>query len=203
MVSPKPNIIRRRPIDPAALNKSQAIRRFQWNLSRNKGGGLEEAMDALIHLGCFDEALKQCMKGRRPNIDKMQALLVLWNNRGLWSIPRALADELSIFTDVLRHFVSPYTGPGLTLCRGQSRLRHENGIYGIAWTSRLEVAAQFSRLRETPGVVVKVDASPEMIVLRLPDYISSRKTDPQNEWEYEDEYIVDPRLLGGKISAVE
>ena len=95
----------------------------------------------------------------------------------------------------------PYTGDGLTLYRGQSRTRHENGIYGIAWTSRYEIAEQFSRLRDTSGMVVQVDASQDMIVVHVPSYISTRKTDPANKLEYEDEYLLDPRKLVSRVTA--
>ncbi|MGH9561523.1 MAG: hypothetical protein ACRD3S_08715 [Terracidiphilus sp.] len=155
----------------------------------------------MIRLDCFGDALKGCLKGRRPNLRKVEGLLHLWNSRGLWTIPRTLKKMLCLFTDAIRYFAPPYTGDALTLYRGQSRIRHESGIYGIAWTSRYEIAEQFSRLRDTPGIVVKVDASRDMIVAHVPGYISTRKTDPANELEYEDEYLLDPRKLVGKVTA--
>jgi hypothetical protein len=141
------------------------------------------------------------LKGQRPNLRKVESLLLLWNARGLWAIPRTLKRALFLFTDAIRYFAPPFTIDGLTLYRGQSRIRHESGIYGLAWTSRYEIAEQFSRLRDSPGIVVKVDASQDMIVVRVPDYISTRKTDPANELEYEDEYLLDPRKLVGSVTA--
>jgi hypothetical protein len=181
-------------------NREQASTRFIWYLSRQKIDGLEIALDALIRLDYFGEALKQCKKGPRPNIGKVKTLLMLWNVRGLWSIPRALRENLWLFTDILRHFVPQYDGPGLTLYRGQCRGRHKNGVYGIAWTSRREIAEQFSKLRDTPGVVVKMNASTDMIVLRVSDFISTSKTNEKNLSEYEDEFLICPRLLTGKVS---
>ena len=94
--------------------------------------GLDASLDALIRLGCLDRALRECVRGRRPNIKKLSALLMLWNNRGFWSIPRALKVELFLLTDAVRYFALRYTGPALTLYRGQER----DDPYGIAWTTR-------------------------------------------------------------------
>lgn len=155
----------------------------------------------MIRLDCLGDALKKCLKGQRPNRKKLETLLYLWNNRGLWSVPRALKEDLCLFTDAIRYFAPPYIGDLLTLYRGQSLTRHENGVYGIAWTSRYDMAENFSRLRDTPGIVVKVDASHDMIVAHVPDYISTRKTAPVNLLEYEDEYLLDPRKLVGSVTA--
>jgi hypothetical protein len=157
-------------------------------------------MDASIRLDCLGDTLKSCLKGRRPNQGKLKSLLHLWNGRGLWTLPRTLKEDLCLFTDAIGYFAPPYVGDGLTLYRGQSLARHENGIYGIAWTSRYEIAQRFSELRDTPGVVVQVDASQDTILVHVPDWISTRKTDPASELEYEDEYLLDPRKLVGRVT---
>jgi hypothetical protein len=190
----------RRKLDHTEWDRYESIRKFLWYLSQCDTGGLGAATDASIRLGCLGDALKGCFKGHRPNLRKLEALLHLWTDRGLWAVPRALKEDLYLFTDVVRYFAPPYIGDGLPLYRGQSLTRHENGIYGIAWTSRYEIAEQFSKLRDTPGIVVKVDASQDMIVVRLPDYIRTPKTDPANELEYEDEYLLDPRTFAGRVS---
>lgn len=200
-VMPLPVPRSRRKLDHTEWNRDKSIRRFLWYLSRCDIDGLDAATDALIRLDCLGDALKNCLMGPVPNLRKLEALLHLWNSRGLWSVPRALKDDLCLFTDAIRCFAPPYIGDELTLYRGQSRTKHENGIYGIAWTSRYEIAEQFSGLRDTPGIVVKVDASQDMILAHLPDFISTRKTDPANKLEYEDEYLLDPRQLVGRVTA--
>lgn len=187
-----------RKLDHTAWDATKSIRRFLWYLARSDGEGLDISVKALLHLGCLDQALRQCLKGHRPNLKKLSNLLLLWNNYGFCSIPRALKDELFLFTDAVRHFAPPYTGNGLTLYRGQ-----ESGEpYGIAWTSRYEMAAgQFSAGRTVP-VVLTVCASPEMIVVHVPDHISTPKTNPESDIDYEDEYLLDPRQIAGKVKLV-
>jgi hypothetical protein len=196
-----PTSKRRRKLDHTEWDRDESIGKFLWYLSRRDIEGLEAAADALIRLDCLGDALKDCLKGQRLNLRRLKTLLHLWNSRGLWSVPRALKEDLCLFTDAIRFFAPPYIGDGLTLYRGQSRTRHENGIYGIAWTSRYEIAEQFSGLRDTPGIVVKVDASQDMIVVHVPDCISTPKTDPANKLDYEDEYLLDPRKLVGRVTA--
>ena len=190
----------RRKLDHMEWDGDESVRKFLWYLSRSDDEGLEASTEALIRLDRLGDALKNCLKGFTPNLRKLRTLLYLWNNRGLWKIPKALKEDLCLFTDVIRYFAPPYSGDGLTLYRGQSLARHENSIYGIAWTSRYEIAERFSRFRDTPGVVVKVDALQDMILVHLPDYISTRKTDPTNELEYEAEYLLDPRRLTGRVT---
>ena len=190
----------RRKLDHTEWDRDESVRKFLWYLSRGDDEGLEASTEALIRLDRLGDALKNCLKGLTPNLRKLKTLLYLWNNRGLWTLPKALKEDLCLFTDVIRYFAPPYSGDGLTLYRGQSLTRHENSIYGIAWTSRYEIAERFSRFRDTPGVVVKVDASQDMILVHLPDYISTRKTDSTNELEYEAEYLLDPRRLAGRVT---
>jgi hypothetical protein len=187
-------------VDHTKWDRNSSVKKFLWCLSQCDIEGLDAATDTLIRLDCLDEALKRCLKGRRPNLGKLKTLLHLWNNRGLWSIPRALKEDLCLFTDAIRYFAPPYIGDGLTLYRGQSRNRHKKGVYGIAWTSKGDVAEQFSRLRDKPGIVVKVEASQDMIVVHVPDYVLTRKSDPASKWEYEDEYLLDPRKLPGMVT---
>jgi hypothetical protein len=49
-------------------------------------------------------------------------------------------------------------------------------------------------LRDTPGIVLKVDATPEMIAVYVPNYISAGRT------KEEDEYLLDPRIIREKVT---
>jgi hypothetical protein len=115
-----PSLEKGRVLDHTQWDRVKSIRRFCWYLSRHDSEGLEAAVDALVRLDCLDEALKHCMKGSRPNLKKVKTLLSLWNNRGFWSIPRALKGDLYLFTDAVRYFTQPYTGEALTLYRAKS-----------------------------------------------------------------------------------
>lgn len=73
------------------------------------------------------------------------------------------------------------------------------GVYGISWTPIFEQAKQFAHLRgpdEGIGVVLKIEATPKVIVAAVRDY--SEHTLKLGE----DEYFVDPRLIRGKVSVV-
>jgi hypothetical protein len=199
-VIPLPAPKSRRKFDHERWNRDQSIRKFLWYLSRCDAEGFEASTNALFRLDCLGDALKGCLKGQRQNQRKLQILLYFWNERGLWSIPKALKEDLCLFTDVIRYFAPPYVGDGLTLYRGQSLARHQSGVYGISWTPRYEIAERFSALRDDLGIVVKVDASPDMIVAHVPDHIQTSKTDPANKLEFEDEYLLDPAMLAGLVT---
>jgi hypothetical protein len=188
-----------RSLNHDSWNHKKAIQRFLWYLPRGDQQGLEAACKALIHQKCLSEALMRCMHGDRPNIHKIKSLLSLWNTYGLWSIPQSLGNDLAVFTDAIRYFAPPYEGPPIILYRGQSRSRYEQGIFGIAWTARVAIAKQFSGIRDTEGVVLELNASPDLIVVHVPDFISTCKTNPNSGVEYEDEYLVDPRALTGRV----
>ncbi len=75
--------------------------------------------------------------------------------------------------------------------------RYTAGVYGIAWTTLIDKARQFARRRkpdEGRGVVLKIEAMPEMIVAALREHCQHTLT------LEEDEYIVDPRKILGKVS---
>lgn len=182
-----------RKLDHENWDGDTAVKRFLWYLGRNDQDGLDASYKALKRLGCFDKALRACLQGVSPNKKKAANLLLLWNNYGLHSLPRTLGDDLPIIVDAIKHFAPPHDGLDVTLYRGQSLSRYEQGVIGVAWTGRLEIAQQFARLRETPWVVLELDATPNMIAAHLPKFISTPKTNPASPGEYEDEYLIDPR----------
>lgn len=187
-----PRIVPQKPgrkLNHSEWDEAKAVQRFCWYLSRQDMVGVEAAVDALLRLNRLGKAFTDCERGRTPNETKVKTLLNLWNSHGLWRIPRELKDSLYLFIDAIRYFAPPYSGQGLTLYRGQSVSRHDNRVYGISWTSEYKIAVEFSRLRDTPGIVLRVDATPEMIAVYVPDYISAGRT------KEEDEYLVDPRLI--------
>lgn len=188
-----------RKLDHQNWNCDQAVKRFAWYLARGDQCGVKASYEALKRLGGIDKALRRCVRGPKPNVRKTEGLLSLWNEFGLWSLPRSLGNDLAILTDAIEHFAPPYTGPARTLYRGQSLSRYECGVIGIAWTGRLEKAQQFARLRDDPGVVLELDATPDLIVVHVPQFISTPKTNSASRLEFEDEYLVHPRGLAGRV----
>jgi len=84
----------------------------------------------------------------------------------------------------------------LTLYRGELESRYRMGVYGISWTPIFEKAKQFADRRspdEGRGVVLKIEATPNMIVAAVKEFFKHTLT------LGEDEYLVDPRLIQGKV----
>jgi hypothetical protein len=111
-----------------------------------------------------------------------------------------LRDNLPEFIDALKRFLEPYQGPSVTLYRGELEARYRERKYGIAWTANLKTAEMFARRRsplgQGPGVVLKAEATPDVIVADL-KLLSSHAANSD-----EHEYLVDPRLIHEIISIV-
>ena len=154
-------------------------------------------MRALNRHGCWRQAVNQLQIGPSPNLGKGLALLSFWNTFGLHSVGRGLRDDLPHLIDAFKYL--PYTGAGLTLYRGEVESRHLRGVYGISWTPIFEKAKQFADIRspdEGRGVVLKIEATPNMIVAAVKDYSQHTLALGENE------YFVDPRMIHGKVRVV-
>lgn len=198
MVLPqKPGRIRK--LDDAAWNEDQTVRRFCRYLQSGDNDGLKATVRALNRLDCWSRAVDQLKTDPSPNTAKGRALLSFWNDYGLHSVPRGLRENLPRLVDAFKHLLPPYRGEGLTLYRGEIESRHTMGVYGISWTPIFETAKQFADRRapdEGRGVVLKIEATPNMIVAAVKDYSQHTLT------LAEDEYLVDPRLIKGDVSVV-
>jgi hypothetical protein len=152
--------------------------------------GVEAAMRAMDRLDCWRDPLHHLMSLPTPDAELGEGLLWFWVTYG-FHISESLRGD-RIFVDALRRFVPPYEGGPMTLYRGELQSRHFLGVYGIAWTAKLDVAEMFARrrvhLREGAGLVLQIEAGPEMIIYARPAH---------SEHLGEDEYLVDPRAIGG------
>lgn len=92
----------------------------------------------------------------------------------------------------LRVLLPPYTGPAVTLYRGDSLYNRHHRTYGLSWSARRAVAESFARgiWRTFTGgsVLVQTSAPATAIVCRV-----GRASDNHQEAEY----IVDRRRLEG------
>lgn len=193
----KPGRIRK--LDDGAWNQDQTIRRFCKYLQREDSTGLEATIRALNRLDCWTMAVDQLMTGPSPSEAKGRALLSFWNTFGLHSIGRGLRQDLHHIVDAFKYLLTPYTGKGLTLYRGEVESRHMIGVYGISWTPIFVKAKQFADIRspeEGHGVVLKIEATPNVIVAAVKEFSQQTLT------LGEDEYLVDPRLIQGMVSVV-
>jgi hypothetical protein len=126
-----------------------------------------------------------------PGSDEKRSvgLRSFWYSTGL-HLRERLKGECSIFLDALRHLSLPYKGPAVTLYRGELAIRHEARAYGFAWTSDPGIARTFAdrltALKEGPSVLLRIEATPEMIIADPGQLDRARN---------EAEYIVDSRLV--------
>ena len=198
--TPPPRSKSDRKLNHESWSGDESIRRFCRYVQSNDDAGLSASFQALDRLKCWPEALDALKKGRRPNVEKGKKMLSLWNTYGLHSIPTQLRNDLPRLVDLLDYLLPPYTGPAMTLYRGELELRHTEETYGISWTPNEATARTFAnrRLRVDGGVgvVLKVMATPEIIVVRVSDFF------PWTLTLNEDEYIIDPRSVTGRVSVV-
>ena len=174
-------------LDHEDWDKDRSIHEFRTFLECRDSHGIEAAMHALDRHDCWHEALGQFLG--EPGLNKAlgECLLWLWISYG-FHVARSLKDDL-ILVDVLKHLLPPYGGTGLTLYRGELYSRHQERTYGISWTRDPQVAKMFADRRrpdEGLGIIVTIDASPEMIVV---------SPNQRSLCLREVEYIVDWRLI--------
>lgn len=183
-----------RHYDDEQWDKDQTVRELRyWLQCRNRtdSAGIEAIMRAMDRLGCWHKALEQLIIDSDKSLGV--PLLRFWRECG-FHIGRSLKGNL-ILVDALKHLLPPYGGIGLTLYRGELDARHRQSVYGISWTSDFSVARTFARRfspDEGEGVVLKIDASPEMIVAASVEHPSHLR---------EEDYIIDPRLIRS-VSAI-
>lgn len=191
-----------RHFDHTSWDKAQCIREFHGFLRNRDDDGLQAAVHGLDRLNCWQEAFSQLMTGHSPDEVLGRGLLSFWVTYGLQSIPLALKGNLILVIDAFKHLLPPYSGPELTLYRGELLSRHNEGIYGLSWTPDISIAQMFASRRrslgEGPGVVLEIVATPDVIVASLEQTSSHQHT----SWLGEKEYLIDPRLIRGSVQEV-
>lgn len=182
--------------DALSFEVREAIRRFCDEVLTEDHGRLGPVLRDMDRLDCWAEAIEAFAAGPGQRQQKAEALLSFWYTYGLRSIPEGLKENLPCLLDAFRQLLPPYTGTGLVLYRGELASRYRRGICGISWTPNIETARRFAHRRsliEGKAVVLKIQASPDVIVIAVRDH--SDHTLALDE----DEYLVDPRQLAGKI----
>jgi hypothetical protein len=129
-----------RAFSSAAAIGQRRLRPTRWRekrcvreLARHLGGGdeLREIMSAMNRLGCWRSCIAQFTRGPGGDAPLGASLLGFWTGYGLNRIPAGLKEDLPVFVDALRHHLTAYTGPGVTLYRGEDAARYRAGVYGI------------------------------------------------------------------------
>lgn len=140
-------------------------------------------MRSMDRLSCWHAAFEQLITDPTSDVPG-ESVVWLWISYGFHVSASLQGDQ--IVTTVLKALLAPYSGAGLTLYRGEATDRYEKRIFGMSWTTNIKVARNFARSREPDGVVLKLEASPQMII-----------SGPTAHSEYlgESEYIVDPDAI--------
>lgn len=145
------------------------------------------ALDVIEATGAQPRVLQK-LKELTPRDDVRNSFRSFWDEHG-WTIRMKVADD-SALCDVLRNLLEPYKGPHLILYRGEIAAQREQEIYGISWTTDIQVARMFARglncLPPDGGVLLKSLVSAEAIISSPSEH--SKRLD-----EYE--FVVDPRGL--------
>jgi hypothetical protein len=153
-------------------------------------GDMQRFMETLeaIDENCLWRAFMKAVSAR-PCPEKFRRSFLDGYIRKGDHIRSEVGDDL-ILIDGLRSLLPHYTGPGMTLYRGEGALNRSRRTYGLAWTASREVARHYARgdWQETKGGSVLLQAyAPNEAFICAPGLINNRYG--------EQEYLVDRRRL--------
>lgn len=156
-----------------------------------------DALDALDHEDdAFTRAMRDVAKLPRPSAEFQSWCFQLWLRSG--DHLRALTNGANVLAAGLRVLLPPYTGPALTIYRGDSWFNRCRRTYGLSWTTSIEVARHFASdtvWRTCVGGSVLLETmAPADAIVCVPGLTDDRYA--------EQEVVVEPRRLG-KVNVVE
>jgi hypothetical protein len=169
----------------------QVLREF---MKAFRAADMERFYDALSTLDTdcplyWTDALRRVARSASPPDQFRHFLLDVWRHHGD-HIRQEVDDDL-LLARALRVMLPPYTGPAITLYRGEGFRNRKRRTYGLAWSRQVEIAREFARTglwRTTNGgsVLLEVTAPSEAIICEVPETDDSYA---------EKEVIVDRRHL--------
>lgn len=142
-------------------------------------------MRAMDRLGCWHEAFESLIAGPHAGEVSGEALLSFWTTYGFHVADSMKADP--ILPAALKALLPRYAGAGAVLYRGEDAERYRRRAFGMSWTPRIDTARMFAHRRDPRGVVLRLDASPAMILCGPTDH--SRHL-------VEHEYLIDISVMG-------
>ena len=153
--------------------------------------GVAEGLDQLAATGAHLAAFRLIAKVGPISDEWRRSLLSLWTGSGD-GLRSAVNDDL-VLLPALRKILPTYTGPAVTLFRGEGAWNRSRRTYGMSWTSNLEVAEAHARsgmyrFSQGGSLVLSTLAPPEAIVCDVSLHIEDRYE--------ESEILVDRRRLG-------
>jgi hypothetical protein len=173
-------------IDHSDWDQDRCLREFIAALLDKDSDVMMATMLAMDRVGCWHEAFYSLLGETSPV--EASSVIWLWTTYGFHVASSLKGDR--ILVDVLKALLPPYAGPSCILYRGELESLHVARQYGIAWTPKLKVAEMFASRRDSPqerlGIVLKINASPEMILAAPCEH---------SKYLGESEYLIDPRLI--------
>lgn len=171
--------------DDERWDVATCLTEFRAALQANADEATMVCMRAMDRLGCWHEAFASLISGPHAGTVSGASLLHFWTTYGFHIADSMQRDPMLL--SALKALLPKYSGPGVVLYRGEDAVRSRAGAIGMSWTTRIETAQMFAQRRDPPGVVLRLDASPEMIVCGPTDH---------SRWLGEHEYIIDTSKMG-------
>lgn len=135
------------------------------------------------------EAIEEMIRAGRPELKDSERFHTEWITRG--HRIRELVNDDNLLLDAIRQWLPMYTGPSLTLYRGENIERWRSNRCGFAWTDKREIAVMFARGLNAmygEGGILLSTVAPATAIIAGPNSHSI--------WLNEDEYVLDIRHLG-------
>ncbi len=167
--------------------KREAVREFAAAVRVSDPKRCAEAFHELGKSGQRRAGMR-AIKRLSPSAECRQWFLLVWVKFG-----DGIRDDVNndlVLLDGLRALLPAYTGPGLTLFRGESFWNRKRRSYGLSWSHDREIARDFalfhSKCYESGSVLLEAEAPAEAIVCAVTQHANYG----------EQEYLVDRRRLG-------
>jgi hypothetical protein len=187
-------------IDAWCAAQETEARRIEHALVRDFVKGAHEGDGSLLvsAIGRLEDefprswpaAMRAITRGPGVPIGTRRAFLLFWIGRGDHLRGECRGHELTL-ADGLKALLPRYTGPALTLYRGESTANRRRRTYGLSWSATAEVGrayatGRFHRTSEGGSVLLEAQVFPDAIIC-APVEIDDRYG--------EQEYVVDRRRL--------
>ena len=173
----------------------QSRMRVQQFVTSIAAGDPRSAFEALAPLMEDGEglrhALREVVAAGIDSTDEVRAAFL-----HVWVMREGIRDDVGdddLLLDALRLLLPKYDGPDKRLYRGDTKLAHESGAHGWAWSSSPKVALSFAEAAQAHpegAVLLAVDAPVKSIFCAPAQHSHIR--------DGEDEYLVDPRVLADR-----
>jgi len=174
-----------------------AVRLFTTGIANEDFGAVVSAMGRLQYSAGYFRRIIAAAKTRRTLSAPFRAQMLDYFLHNGDALRSAAANDL-ILIDFLRAVLPRYSGPAITLFRGESLGNRTHRRYGLSWSASKEIGRDFAQrdhpLLSTGASVLLMTKAPARAVICAPALLNNRYG--------EEEYIVDRRQLH-KVTVLE